>query len=152
MRVLTGARLPSGADAVVSDEFAKREENEILIAVPVQTRQECPVSGAVTWQSGQRVLQSGQQISPGMAGLLAAAGHSMAPVFRSPVVGIMGTGDEIVAPGKPLAEGKLYASNIMTLAGWCSKYKMTTRMTIARDDYDAILTALKELMRRHGCA
>ena len=69
----------------------------------------------------------------------------MVPVFRTPVVGIIGTGDEIVEPGKPLAEGKLYASNIMTLAGWCDKYKMKTRMTIIKDDHDAIFGALKIL-------
>ena len=60
-------------------------------------------------------------------------------------MGIIGTGDEIVEPGKPLAEGKLYASNIMTLAGWCNKYKMKTRMTIVKDDHDAIFSALKML-------
>ena len=80
-----------------------------------------------------------------MAGLLAAAGHSRVPVFRKPVVGIIGTGDEIVEPGKPLTEGKLYASNIITLAGWCARYKMKTRMTIVKDDHDALFNALKKL-------
>ena len=69
----------------------------------------------------------------------------MVPVFRKPVVGIIGTGDEIVEPGNPLAEGKLYASNIITLAGWCNRYKMKTRMTIVKDDYDALFNALKIL-------
>jgi molybdopterin molybdotransferase len=144
VRVLTGARLPSGADAVVADEFVKREKDEILIAVPVRPGKNVLQRGSDV-AFGQRVLQAGQQISPGMAGLLAAAGHSVVPVFKSPVVGIMGTGDEIVEPGKPLAEGKLYASNMVTLAGWCNKYKMRTRMKIARDDYDVILAVLKEL-------
>jgi len=78
-----------------------------------------------------------------MAGLLAAAGHSMVPVFRNPVVGIIGTGDEIVEPGQPLTEGKLYASNITTLAGWCNRYKMKTRMAIVKDDHAALLSAVK---------
>jgi molybdopterin molybdotransferase len=81
-----------------------------------------------------------------MAGLLAAAGHSIVPVFRNPLVGILGTGDEIVEPGKPLAEGKIYASNIVTLAGWCNKYKMKTRTAIVKDDHDAIFSAVRMLV------
>ncbi|MBN2123242.1 MAG: molybdopterin molybdotransferase MoeA, partial [Deltaproteobacteria bacterium] len=91
------------------------------------------------------ILKSGRQISPGMAGLLAAAGHSVVSVHKNAVVGIIGTGDEIVEPGKPLEEGKLYASNIMTLAGWCNRYKIRTRTTIAKDDHDAIFNAIKTL-------
>jgi molybdopterin molybdotransferase len=69
----------------------------------------------------------------------------MVSVFRMPVVGIIGTGDEIVEPGQPLGEGRLYASNITTLAGWCDKCKMKTRMAIARDDHDAIFSTIKML-------
>jgi molybdopterin molybdotransferase len=91
------------------------------------------------------LLRSGWEISPGLAGLLAAAGHSVLPVFKNPVVGILGTGDEIVEPGKPLADGKLYASNIMTLSGWCNRYKMKARMAIVKDDHDAVADALERL-------
>jgi molybdopterin molybdotransferase len=80
-----------------------------------------------------------------MAGLLAAAGHSEIPVFKNPVVGMVGTGDEIVEPGKPLSEGKLYASNIVTTAGLCRKYNMPTRMAIAKDDPEAILEAIEKM-------
>jgi molybdopterin molybdotransferase len=144
VRVWTGARIPAGADAVVAEEFVKQGDNHVVIETFAEPgRNILPRGSDVAFR--KCILRSGQQISPGMAGLLAAAGHSMVPVFRNPVVGIIGTGDEIVEPGKPLAEGKLYASNIMTLAGWCSKYKMKTRMTIIKDDHDAILGALKIL-------
>jgi molybdopterin molybdotransferase len=91
------------------------------------------------------IIRSGRQISPGIVGLLAAAGHSMVPVFKKPTVGIVGTGDEIVAPGDPITEGKLYASNLMTLAAWCNKYRMKTRITIVQDDSDAIFSTLKTM-------
>jgi molybdopterin molybdotransferase len=144
VRVLTGARIPTGADAVVAEEFVKQGGNDVLIETFAEPgRNILPRGSDAAFRNC--ILRSGQQISPGMAGLLAAAGHSMVPVFGNPVVGIIGTGDEIVEPGKPLAEGKLYASNIMTLAGWCNKYKMKTRMTIVKDDHDAIFSALKML-------
>ena len=144
VRVLTGARVPTGADAVVAEEFVKEEGPDILIKTTVEPGKNILPHGSDV-SFGEKVLRTGQQISPGMTGLLAAAGHSKVPVFRKPLVGIIGIGDEIVEQGEPLTEGKLYASNIVTLAGWCSKYRMKTRMIIVRDDYEAILSRLRAL-------
>ncbi len=144
VRVLTGARIPTGADAVVAEEFVKRVNNDVLVETFAEPGRNILRRGSDV-AFGKCVLRSGQQVSPGMLGLLTAAGHSVVPVFRTPVVGIIGTGDEIVEPGKPLTEGQLYASNIMTLAGWCDRYKMKTRMTIVKDDHHAIFSALKML-------
>ncbi|OPY81124.1 MAG: Molybdopterin molybdenumtransferase [Syntrophorhabdus sp. PtaU1.Bin058] len=143
VRVLTGARIPTGADAVVSEEFTKQGGDDLLVEAPAEPKNILPHGSDVA--SRQHILRKGQRISPSIAGLLAVAGHAVVPVFMTPVVGIIGTGDELVEPGKPLAEGKLYASNIITLAGWCSRYKMKHRMMIVRDDRDAILNALKTL-------
>jgi molybdopterin molybdotransferase len=144
VRILTGARIPTSANAVVAEEFVKQSGNHLLIDTSIEPGKNIlPAGGDVT--ARKRILRSGQQISPVMAGLLAAAGHSKVPVFRKPVVGIIGTGDELVKPGYPLAEGQLYASNIITLAGWCKKYKMKTRMTIVKDDHEAIFSTLEIL-------
>ncbi len=143
-RVLTGARIPAGADAVVAEEFTRQQDGYVLIEEPVKKgKNVLPRGGDV--HSGTRILTPGQKISPAVAGLLAAAGHSVVPVFGSPVVGIIGTGDEIVEPGRPLTEGKLYASNIVTLAGWCTRYNMESRTAIVRDDYDAIFAAFRQM-------
>ena len=77
----------------------------------------------------QRIVASGQPITPVIAGLLAAGGYSRIPVRKTPKVGITGTGNEIVLPCMQLQEGQLYASNILALAGWCRKLWITTRMT-----------------------
>ncbi|OPY66054.1 MAG: Molybdopterin molybdenumtransferase [Syntrophorhabdus sp. PtaU1.Bin050] len=143
VRVLTGARIPTGADAVVAEEFVKKGDHDVLVEAPAEPKNILPRGSDVA--SRKCILRAGQQISPSMAGLLAVAGHSIVPVFMAPVVGIIGTGDELVEPGKPLAEGKLYASNIVTVAGWCNRYKMKPRMTIAMDDHDTIFNALKTL-------
>lgn len=143
VRVLTGASMPTGADAVVAEEFVKKGDHEVLVEAPAKPNNILPRGSDVAFR--ERILRAGQQISPGMAGLLAVAGHSTVPVFRNPVVGIIGTGDEIVEPGKPLSDGKIYASNCITLAGWCNKYKMKTSITIVKDDHNAIFSALKAL-------
>jgi molybdopterin molybdotransferase len=144
VRVLTGARIPAGADAVVAEEFVKPEENDVLIENFAEPGRNILPRGSDI-ASGKCVIQSGQQISPGMIGLLAAAGHSRVPVHKNPSVGIIGTGDEIVAPGEPLGEGKLYASNIMTLGAWCNKYRMKTLMTVVHDDFETISSTLSTI-------
>lgn len=144
VRVLTGARIPVGADAVVAEEFVKPIDNDVLVEnFAEHGRNILPRGSDVA--SGKCIIRSGQQISPGMAGLLAAAGHSVVPVFKNPTVGIIGTGDEIVAPGEPLADGKLYASNIMTLGAWCNRYKMKARMTVVDDNYETISGTLRTI-------
>lgn len=143
VRILTGARIPTGADAVVAEEYVKKGNSEVLVESYAEPKNVLRRGSDVAM--GKCILRAGRQISPVMAGLLAAAGHSIVPVFRNPVVGMLGTGDEIVEPGQPLAEGKLYASNITTLAGWCGRYGMKGRMAIVRDDYSALLQTLKNL-------
>ena len=147
VRVFTGAPVPTGADAVVAEEFTTPEGDDVIVGIFAEPgRNILPRGRDVTF--GTCILPSGWQISPGAAGLLAAAGHSRVPVFRRPVVGIIGTGDEIVEPGTVLTEGKLYASNVVTLAGWCSAYKMKTLTRIVGDDHDAIRQAIKDLLSK----
>jgi len=142
VRVLTGARIPSGADSVVPEEFAQLTDSVVQIETPTDPGRNIRPRGSDV-ASHELVHQSNQQIRPAAAGLLAAAGYSTVPVFRNPIVGILGTGDELVEPGQPLTEGGLYASNIMTLAGFCHKYKMQTQLAIAKDDYHDLYNALK---------
>ena len=144
IRVLTGARIPAGADAVLTEEFAKPEGTDILVmnfAEPGRNILRC--GRDVEFRT--RIIKQGQQLSPGIVGLIAAAGHSMIPVFKNPTVAIIGTGDEIVAPGVPLSEGKLYASNILTCHAWCKRYNMKTVMTVVHDDFDTLTKTFKTL-------
>lgn len=142
VRVWTGARIPAGADSVVPEEFVKQEGSDALVETFTGPGRNIRPRGSDV-ALDQRILQANRQVTPAVAGLLAAAGYSAVPVFKNPVVGIIGAGDEIVEPGQPLTEGGVYASNIMTLAGFCQKYKMQTRLAIAKDDYTDIYNALK---------
>ena len=142
VRVLTGARIPADADAVVADEFVKPEGNDVLIMNSAEPGQNILPRGRDV-ESRKCIIKRGRQISPGMIGLMAAAGHSMVPVFKNPTVAILSIGDEMVAPGEPLAEGELYASNIMTINAWCKRYRMKTFMKVVRDDFDSLTSTLK---------
>jgi molybdopterin molybdotransferase len=145
VQVLTGARIPEGADAVVAEEFTTPEGTDIIVKAHAEPgRNILPHGNDVA--IGKIVVKSGRLITPGLAGLLAAAGHSAIPVHKKPQVGIISTGDEIVAPGNPLPKGKLYASNMVTLAAWCVKYGMKTQMSIAMDNHKSLLDTLKTMV------
>ncbi len=141
VRVLTGAKIPPGASAVVAEEFVCVEQNTVIFFKDAEPgRNILPRSSDVA--AGQIVAARGSLLTPGLAGMLAAAGHNIIPVVRNPRVAVIATGDEVVAPGRPLAEGQLYASNMTTLAGWCRQYGLQTRLRVVKDDTDEILQAI----------
>ena len=143
VQILTGAKIPPGANAVVSEEFTRTEGDTVTIYKDAEPgRNILPKGSDVAY--GQVVAEKGSLIIPGLAGLLAAAGHSRLNVVRSPVVAIVATGTEIVAPGSPLPEGKLYASNVTTLGSWCRRYGMHPQLDVVRDDPDEILEILEQ--------
>jgi molybdopterin molybdotransferase len=83
-------------------------------------------------------------LTPGLVGLLAAAGHSAVPVHCRPSVAIIATGDEVVLPGRPLPDGKLYASNLATLDAWCKRYRFGSRLQVVGDDPGQLAGALEQ--------
>ncbi len=139
LRVMTGAPIPLGADVVVPQEFTTRQAGLILFSRAEKSGANILPRGSDV-VLGQVVARAGQRVSPGLAGLLAAAGHDQIEVIRPPRIALLATGDEVVAPGNPLAEGKLYASNITTLDGWCRRYAFKTQLWVVGD-------ALKEIRR-----
>jgi molybdopterin molybdotransferase len=141
VRVLTGAKIPPGADAVVAEEFVSAAEEMITFFRDAEPgRNILPKSSDVA--SGKVVARRGTLVTPGLVGLLAAAGHDRLSVVRCPDVAIIATGDEVVAPGRPLPEGKLFASNITTLGGWCRRFGMRTHLAVVKDQARLIGDAL----------
>ncbi len=146
-RILTGAAIPLGADAVLSEEFACQEKDQLIVHNDAEPGRNILPKGSDV-AIGEVVVQAGQVLTPGMVGLLAAAGHSQVAVVRRPTVAILATGDEVVAPGRPLPQGKLYASNMVTLGAWCRRFGMSVEMDTARDDAESIGRMVQTLLAR----
>lgn len=142
VEVLTGAKIPDGADAVVSGEFASQDNGYIVVFKNAEPGRNILPKGSDI-AAGKSIVKAGQRLTPGRVGLLAASGHSRLSAARIPSVAIAATGDEIVAPGKALPEGKLYASNITTIAAWCKRYGMKVQTSVVKDDPDEIIDMLK---------
>jgi molybdopterin molybdotransferase len=113
-RIMTGAPLPVGADAVVMLEQTRGDgvdpRHTVQIAVPVISGQHVMPRGRVC-RAGSVVLTHGQRIRPIEVGLLAEAGRASAMVIRPPHVATIQTGNELVPAGAPLGPGQITNSN-----------------------------------------
>ncbi len=146
VRVMTGAAVPPGADAVVSEEFTKDEGETVSIFNYAEKGRNILGRGTDVY-TGQCVAKKGMPLSPGDVGQIAAGGHAKVSAVRNPVVALISTGDEVIAPGHPMSEGKVYASNMATLAAWCRRYGMKTHSIVVNDDAKEITAALESFFK-----
>ena len=116
-RIMTGAPLPDGADAVVQVEWTDGglPGATVTVAKAVEAGQSVRGAGEdVT--AGQVVLTAGTVLGPAQIGLAAAVGAGELEVHRRPRVLVLSTGSELVAPGQPLRHGQIHESNGPMLA------------------------------------
>jgi molybdopterin molybdotransferase len=142
VRIMTGAPLPEGADAVVP--FEMTDEPKLLAAgLPLTevTIHEGPLSGQHIRPAGEDVargslvLKRGHLLDPPSIGSLASLGYAQVPVVRRPRVAILATGDEVQTPGESPEPGKLFDSNTYTVAAAVRRYGGIPQLLgIARDD------------------
>jgi len=146
VRILSGAPIPEGATSVVAEEFTRREGDTILIWADSHEGRNILQRGSDVCK-GQRLLDAGEVLQPERIGLLAAAGVDHVEVRKRPHVGVVATGDEVIAPGRTPHDGQLFASNLVALAAWCRRFGMRVETQVAKDDAHAIAAALQVALR-----
>lgn len=114
-KVLTGAPIPPGADAVVKYEDTRFTADRVELPRPARPGQNIVRAGEDV-RAGAVLAQAGSLIDPGLAGTLAAQGLGQVWVRRVPQVGLLSTGSELVEAGEPLEPGKIYNSGRHALA------------------------------------
>jgi molybdopterin molybdotransferase len=110
IRIMTGAPVPPGADAVVRFEDTEKEGEWVDILAEVPVGKNVRLAGEDV-RKGALVLRRGSRIRPQEVGMLAALGRKQVLVTRRPRVAILATGDEVVEIDAPLAPGKIRNSN-----------------------------------------
>lgn len=142
IRIMTGAPIPPGADTVVpfeeTDEVGRREaglgleEIGILRALP---RGENIRPAGEDVKKGDVVLKRGSILRPAEVGVLASLGLTSVRVIRRPVVAVLSTGDELLAPGEPYQPGRPYDCNSFSIAALVQRYGgIPMPLGIARDN------------------
>lgn len=154
-RIMTGAPLPEGADAVIpveqTDQHWSAGTNPPLperVAIHRELRPGDYVRNVgEDLAAGQVVLRAGTVIRPPELGILASLGYDPVSVVRKPRVAIVTTGDELVEVNQPLAPGKIRDSNSYTLAGLVTSYGgIPIRIPIARDTIDDVRRRFREAL------
>ena len=143
-KIMTGAPIPPGANAVVQSELALEEDGRVLIyqaAKPGANVRRAAEDVAV----GDRVLLAGAALGPAEIGVLASLGLAELRVHRRPRVAVLSTGSELVEVDQPLAPGKIRNSNGYALQAYCQQVGAeVTRLGIAPDDYDSTLRMVEQ--------
>jgi molybdopterin molybdotransferase len=110
IRIMTGAPVPGGADAVVRFEDTTQENDQVQIRVPVPAGANVRLAGE-DLRKGTLAVSKGSRIRPQEVGMLATVGRTEVVVTRRPRVAILATGDEVVDIDAPLLPGKIRNAN-----------------------------------------
>jgi len=149
VRIMTGAPLPKGADAVVRFEDTdetEREEGSAETGILLQVEPGADVRHAgEDIAKGSKVLGEGTVIRPPEVGALASLGRSKVMVIRRPTVAILVTGAELVDVNQPLPVGKIYNSNTYSIAALVRHYGGIPKILgVALDSEDALVSGLHQ--------
>ena len=116
IRILTGAPIPPGADAVIEQEQVELEHDLVRLKEPVSPGRNVRSKGEDITR-GTRVLQQGDLLDAARVGIVASIGIGTLQVYRVPRVAILPTGNELVDVSQPLKGGQIHDSNSFTLQG-----------------------------------
>jgi len=133
IRIMTGATIPSGTDAVTRVEDTEKDGDRVRVFVPAKKGLDIRPAGEDV-KKGELVIPKGKVIRPAEIGMLAALNRSDVAVYGRPRVAILSTGDELVDIGGELAPGMIMNSNSYSLAAQVAECgAVPLRLGIARD-------------------
>ncbi len=150
MRIMTGAPVPPGADAVIQVELTRLEGPEsewVEILQTVEPGNNIRPAGE-DMRRGQTILLRRTEIGPWEIGVLATLGWASVPVIRRPRVAILGTGDEVIDVDEPLRPGKIRNSNSYLLEAAVQRAGAEPRrLGVARDTVESLREKFAEAIQ-----
>lgn len=145
IRILSGAVIPEGADAVLAEEFTESYSDMVKATADAHFGRNILKTGADILK-GQVLVEAGELITPAKVGLLVAGGVTDLYVSRMPSVGLLATGDEVILPGRPLPEGKLYSSNVALQEAWLKSMGIKCLTEACGDSIHALIDHIDRML------
>jgi len=146
MRIMTGALVPDGADAVAQIEITDRGVDIVQLNEPLKRGANIRRQGE-DMRAGDVVLTRGTLIGAGELGVLATARRARALVSRRPVVAVLSTGDELVNAGESVDAGRVVNSNVHTLSALVRECGAIPQpQSIVRDTREATIAAIESAL------
>lgn len=147
IRLMTGSKIPKGADVVTRYEVTKFNDEEVEIFESLKSGSNIARAGE-DMKVGDLVLEKGLEIQPADIGIMASLGRSLVKVYAKPRVAIMSTGDELINVDEELSEGKIRNSNSYTIAGQVKRLGgEAIILEICKDGIEETKNKLKEALR-----
>ena len=143
-RIFTGSVLPYGADAVVMQEDVTVKGDRIQFTEPVKPLENVRLRGEDI-RAGSIIANPGDEMTATLASLAAATGHGEISVRTRPRVALVSTGSELVEPGQPLAEGKIYESDRILIASLLREIHCEPAiLPLVPDNLDSTIAAFQQ--------
>jgi len=147
-KIMTGAPVPEGADAVQQVEKTRRDGALVTLLEPVRPRQNI-APRAQDLKAGDVVLKKGHLLRAAEIGTLATIGKTRVRVIAKPRVAVLATGDELVPPGERPGAGQIRNSNTFSIAAQVRGAGLECDdLGIVRDDREAIRAGIREGLKR----
>jgi molybdopterin molybdotransferase len=143
MRIMTGAPMPDGADAVIPVESTDGGQSTVTISAPVAVGEHVREAGEDV-ATGDLVMRDGTRLGPRQIALLAAVGTGRVRVTPKPRVVVISTGDELIEPGTRPGFGQVVDSNGLMLAAAVRALDCSpSRVGCVRDDAHTLMSTIK---------
>jgi molybdopterin molybdotransferase len=147
-KIMTGAPVPAGADAVQQVEKTSRDGDRVTLQAPVKPGQNI-ARRATDMRTGEVVLRPGHRIRAAEIGALAAIGRTRVLVHAKPRCAVLATGDELVPPDVKPGPGQIRNSNTSSVAAQVRSLGLECDdLGVARDDAVALRAAIREGLKR----
>jgi len=146
-RIMTGAPIPEGADAVIRMEDTRQKGTQVELTAAVKKGEFIRFAGEDV-REGEEVIPAGTVVRPAEVGMMAALGKSFVSVYQRPVVAVIATGNELADIDDPVSSWKIVNSNAYSLTAEildCGAIPM--QMGIARDNREDLLAKFRPALR-----
>ncbi|WP_414051964.1 molybdopterin molybdotransferase MoeA [Macrococcus animalis] len=149
VRIMTGAKIPNGADSVVMLEQTVATDDGFTLRKTFTQGENISFQGEEC-KRGDVVIQRGTVINAGVIAVLATFSYATVKVYQKPSVAIIATGSELVDIKEKLVPGKIRNSNGPMIMGLCKDMHIEVNSYhVKADDYDVLFKVVEEAMQQH---